>query len=107
MPLENLLGRASGNLRHDRRYRLQMLVIGADRSARQVRDAAAALAQGLHDMAKFDFDGRESLEADGKRAWNALSEAYTALRAIATYMPSSPEAGSMHAGVSLTQEESE
>ena len=91
LPIEVLVGRAPDR-QSDQKYAVRALVTGADRSARQVRDAAGTLLKGLHDMAKFDFEGRASLEADGKRAVRALDEAYAALTAIAEYMPPAPEA---------------
>ncbi len=77
--LDALLGHTT-DPRDDQAYALLGLADTAKRSARQVADIAAAVAERLQDVHEF---AHENLRADGQRAWDALREANAALTAIA------------------------
>jgi transcriptional regulator with XRE-family HTH domain len=84
--LDGLLGRTS-NLRNDRAYALRALADTADRSKRQALDITIALGEGLADVLAlgFDFDERQTLQADCQRAIDALRVACLALTDIANH----------------------
>ena len=80
-----LLGRST-KPSNDQAYALRVLADTANRSAYQVHDIAATLAERLHDV-----KGHETLQADGERAWNALRDANAALTAIARLSSDDPQ----------------
>ena len=80
-----LLGRAA-NPSNDQAYTLRVLADAANRSAHQVYEIAATLAEQLHDV-----KGHQTLQADGHRAWNALRDANAALVSIARQVSDDPQ----------------
>ena len=84
LSLDALLGRAT-DPQADQAYAVRSLLDSAHQSSYQVWGIAAALGERFQDVASLEFEGRESLQADGKRAFDALNEAIAALRSIALF----------------------
>ncbi|HSS23985.1 MAG TPA: helix-turn-helix domain-containing protein [Mycobacterium sp.] len=84
LSLDVLLGRAT-DLQSDLAYTLRGLLDTANQSAHQVWGISATLRERFTDVAALDFEGRETLQADGQRAFDALGEANTALTAVARF----------------------
>jgi transcriptional regulator with XRE-family HTH domain len=68
-------------------YTLRALTDTARQSAGQISAMAGALQSRFAELAAFEFEGRETLESEGRRAGDALTEANTALWNLSTFEP--------------------
>jgi transcriptional regulator with XRE-family HTH domain len=83
--LDSLLGRRAGLEEDELTYRLRALRDTAAKHLMEVGVIANAVSDRLTDVLQLEFEGREDIEATGKRADDALGAAQTALWKISSY----------------------
>jgi transcriptional regulator with XRE-family HTH domain len=82
--LDSLLGRTAG-VENDPTYALRALREKAERYVGEVGALNRSFRDRLVDVFGLEFDGRETLELEGRRALDALSEAQDALLEVARF----------------------
>ena len=82
--VDELLGRKVAPERH-MTYPLWALIELAPESELQFRLIEATLVEAFCDLSELEFEGREALDADGKRACEALAEARSVLSRISSF----------------------
>jgi hypothetical protein len=85
MSVDALLGRKSPGLDTDLAHTIRVLQETAQKSMLDVGAMLPAIRDRFRDLFELEFDGREQLESEGKRAVESLTEAQEALWHITAF----------------------
>jgi transcriptional regulator with XRE-family HTH domain len=81
--VDELLGRKAAE--HQATYPLRALVEAAQKAMLQLGMIESTLGEAYTDLVQLEFEGRDALDADRGRAYQAIGEAMSAVSRVATF----------------------